>query len=195
MSARADCGQLRDDEAGITLVELIVYFVISALFLGLLAGLFVNGLQAQIKATDRDNATGTGSVAIETLSGSIRNAADFAVDADGQGLVAKVAVGTNGWQCRAWAVRNGELRYRSGTSVLDTANALTDNWGSIATGVGMTLTDGAGVADSAAFVDGGDRRLLIGITVSTGDTTVTADSSITAQAVSDGTDTTKCWNP
>lgn len=175
---------LRTDEGGITLVELLVALFISALVLGLLALMFANGLRAQTQATDRDRATGAGNVMSNSLLTSIRNASEFRV-IDGRGLIAKVATGGTDWECRAWALGDGELRYRASRTALSTVD--TSEWGAIARGVSGTLPGGR------AFAAAGDRALSIGIQVVSGETTIPFTNGVTAQAVDDGTDTTPCW--
>jgi hypothetical protein len=173
------------DDSGLTTVELIVYVVISSLFLSLLAMLFVNGLQVQAATTDRDTATGTGGVVGSSLTTSIRNASEFTVVNSGTVVVAKVATGATGWQCRAWAVDGGELRYRASSGAISTAD--TSSWTTLAPEATATLAGGA------AFATDGARGLRIGLTISTGDTTIPFSNGVTAQAVNDGTDTTACW--
>jgi type II secretory pathway component PulJ len=174
---------------GLTLVELIIYISISALFLGLLAALFVNGLRAQAEATDRDSATGDANAALALMNGSIRNAVDFRVDTDGMGVVAEVAVGQSEWECRAWVVREGQLQYRSAHAALDTSNASAEHWSVIASGVSATLEPGK------AFRDAGGRTLLIGMEIAAGDVVTAAESASTAQALNDGSEALQCWTP
>jgi len=174
----------RPDDDGVTLVELLVYIFISVLLLGSLAVMFAGGLRAQTQATDRDSATGAGNVVSSSLLASIRNASEFTV-IDGRALIAKVATGGTGWQCRAWSLGDGELRYRTSDTALSTSDA--SGWGVIASGVTGTLSGGA------AFAAAGDRALSIGIQIVSGETTIPFTNGVTAQAVSDGTDTTSCW--
>lgn len=172
------------DDDGITLVELLVYIVISGLVLGSLALMFASGLRAQTQATDRDSATGAGNVVSSSLLASIRNASEFTV-IGGRSLIAKVATGGTDWECRAWALSDGELRYRSGDAALSTAD--TSEWGVIAGGVTGILAGGT------AFAAEGHRTLSIGMEIVSGETTIVFDNGVTAQAVSDGTDSTACW--
>ncbi|MET0295795.1 MAG: prepilin-type N-terminal cleavage/methylation domain-containing protein [Microbacterium sp.] len=174
----------RGDDDGLTLVELLVYMFIAALVLGSLALMFANGLRAQTQATDRDSATGAGNVVSSSLLASIRNASEFTV-IDGRALVAKVATGGTGWECRAWVLGEGVLRYRTAHTALSTAD--TTEWGVIARGVTGTLPGGR------AFAAAGDRSLTIGIQIVSGDTAIPFTNGVTAQAVDDGTDTTPCW--
>ena len=78
------------DDDGVTLVELIISIAVSALFLGLLALMFVNGLRAQAQTTDRDTATGQSVVVTHSLLTSLRNADLFQITSAGRALIAEV---------------------------------------------------------------------------------------------------------
>ena len=98
-------GRPSDDDAGVTLVELIIYMVVGLLLLSLMAGLFANGLSSQAQTTDRDTATGKATVVTDSLQTSIRNAtAVNPSSGTGKTIVALVATGTSGWECRAWKI-------------------------------------------------------------------------------------------
>lgn len=174
----------RDDE-GLTLVELLIYIFISTLFLSLLAALFISGLNAQAKATNRDSATGDAGAVSGSIASSVRNSSAFSVKDSGKSLIAKVATGSIGWECRAWAVADGELRYASSHSPISTAN--TSGWAVLAENASTSLTG------DAAFKDIGSRSLSIGLRFDVGETTIPVTNGVTAQAVSNGTDTTTCW--
>lgn len=173
------------DEAGLTVTELIVYVLVSALFAGLLAALFINGMQANAQTTDRDSATGRASVVSTSLFGSIRNALSFTVTDGGNSVVAVVATGATGWECRAWSVVGDELRYRAQTSVIDTSTAA--SWGALSGGVTPTLPG------PAAFASAGARALAVGLDIAGDDETVSLEDGVTAQAVTDEVGTPTCW--
>lgn len=172
-------------DSGVMIVELIIYIVVSALFLGLLALMLINGIRAQAQTTERDLATGTSGFVSNSLLTSIRNAQSFTVVDDGTGLIAKVASGGSGWECRAWALTGGGLRYASSAGALSTSDAST--WAVIAPGATGTLAAGA------AFASDGSRGLTIGLRIVNGEADISVSNGVTAQAVSDGTDTTSCW--
>lgn len=172
------------DDEGLTLVELLVYISISTLFLGLLAMMFINGIKAQAEATDRDTATGSAGIVSSSIVGSVRNASSFTIVDSGRGLIARVATGANGWQCRAWHVKDGEVRYRASSSALSAAD--TSTWGELSRGATATLSGGA------AFATSGARGLKIGITIATGESTLAVTNGVTAQAVASGAGTA-CW--
>ena len=175
------------DDAGLTMVELIVYAVVSALFLGLLASMFISGLSAQQQSVARDSATGRVNVLSASLTSSIRNATDFRVTG-GTRLDAVVALPDGTSACRAWAVVTGaggskEIVYRS--SATGAVAAADSTWGTLAPGVAGTLAGGA------VFAHDGGRRLRVGVTLTAGDVVVAFTEGITAQAVGEGGLT--CW--
>ncbi|MCW3494793.1 hypothetical protein [Microbacterium sp. SSM24] len=164
---------------------MLVTGLVAALFLGLLAMLFANGIQAQAQTTDRDTATGKAGVVSNSVLTSIRNASTFTVTDSGRGLIAKVATGATGWQCRAWFLEgDGDVRYKASSTALATSNAAT--WTRLSTGGTGTLTGGAAFAQTG-------RELTMGLRLTIGDAVVPLTTGVTAQAVSDGTDTTACW--
>ncbi|WP_434811681.1 prepilin-type N-terminal cleavage/methylation domain-containing protein [Microbacterium sp. bgisy189] len=170
------------DDEGLTLVELIVVIVVSALFLGLLALMFINGITAQERATARDHATGESNVVSATLMSSVRNAEDFRISGSGTRVDARVVTADDSLVCRAWAVVGGDLRYRESTTQI---GAVTTAWTTIATDAVGTLGSGA------AFELAGAKNLRIGFEISTGDETVAFRDGVAAQAETQGTLT--CW--
>lgn len=198
------------DDAGITLVELIVYVAVSALLLGFLAVTFVNGIGAQAQATDRDNATGATNAVSSSILASIRNSTDFTVTGAGQTLIAKVARPGAAPVCRAWAVTtDGDVRYKESAAVFSTADVRT--WSRLVDGrqgaaVGALAVrsgsnpdgtprfarvdaDGDGRAD--AFARSG-ATLSFAIAVTRGETTVSATNAVASLASNTATGS-PCW--
>lgn len=171
------------DDAGMTLVELIMYILLSALFLGLLATLFATTLTAGQQTRNRDTATGTAQVVSESLQTSVRNAA--LVRVDGAQLRAVVATGASQWECRAWVLQSGELRYRASAAAIPVGTATT-GWAVLATGVVGTKASGS------PFVLSSTDTVSIGYRVTVGEASVNITSAATAQAKSEGT-IPACW--
>ncbi len=171
------------DDAGMTLVELIMYIMLSALFLGLLATLFATTLTAGQQTRNRDTATGTAQVVSESLQTSVRNAA--LVRVDGAQLRAVVATGASQWECRAWVLQSGELRYRASAAAIPVGTATT-GWAVLATGVVGTKAAGS------PFVLSSTDSVSIGYRVTVGEASVNITSAATAQAKSEGT-IPACW--
>jgi hypothetical protein len=169
-------------------VELIVYAAVSAIFLGLLASMFISGLNAQRQSVARDSATGAANVVSATLSSAIRNATAFRVTGGGTRLDAAVVLRTGAIECRAWALvatpAGSEIVHRSAAnSPLPAADA---SWATLAASVTGSLAGGA------LFADDGGRRLRVGMTITVDDVTVPFTDGITAQAVPQGA--FGCWS-
>jgi prepilin-type N-terminal cleavage/methylation domain-containing protein len=95
------------DDAGLTLVELLITVFVGAVLLALVATILTTTLQANAATRDRDLATGRAQAISTSLTTSVRNASAVTVTATaGGGIVvrARVATGASGWECRAWAV-------------------------------------------------------------------------------------------
>lgn len=169
------------DDAGITLVELIVYAAVAALFLGLLASLVVTGLKAEAATRERDTATGSAQVVSDSIQTSIRNSTEFRVD--GSLLRARVATGATTGECRAWAISSGALVYLASAAAIPVGGYT--GWATLASGVSGTLAGGVPFSKSG-------QTLTLGISVTTGDSTVPITGGVSAQAKSEGT-VTPCW--
>lgn len=172
MSAR-----LRHDDAGVTLVELIVAMVVGLLFLSLVAGLLVNGISAQAQTADRDTATGAATDVASSLQTSLRNASAVSPSSGtGNTLVALVATGSTGWQCRAWVLTSGgSLMYKSASAQFSTAS--TAGWTALATGITGSFSGGA------MFRASSSTQLAYSFTLTVGSSTVPITGGVTAQAV------------
>lgn len=160
----------RADDAGLTLVELLISVFVGAVLLGLVATIFASTLQANAGTRDRDLATGRVQAISTSLTTSLRNAQAVTVQATvggGTVLRALVATGTTGWECRAWAVvdletsdaagrRAGadgrfELRMHTSAPLTDIATALvpTVSWGVLADHVERTAATSTAPATPA----------------------------------------------
>lgn len=171
------------DDAGVSLVELLVGIAVAALVGGMIVIAFVNGLTATQQATSRDRATGYANVLNASLTQSIRNATNLRVMPDGKRLDATVYTSTGAWQCRAWVLSAGELLYSAGTTARATA---TTGWKPIASGAVGTLTAGA------AFAREGDRGVSIGLRFTQSGQTATISAGATSQATASG-GAPACW--
>lgn len=121
----------RKDETGMTLVEVIVYSSLTVVTLSALGGMFAAGLRAQAAARELDAAAGAAHVAVNSLQAGVRNASN--VLASGGLLKARVASGTGGWQCAAWALTaDGELVYTASPAPITSTDY--SSWTVLATG-------------------------------------------------------------
>ncbi|CAN7254319.1 hypothetical protein LJR045_001105 [Microbacterium sp. LjRoot45] len=167
------------------MIELIVTIVIAGMFVGFLALMFVNGLQAQEQATARDTATGRANVVSSQLHTSIRHAATIRVSESGTRVDATVAQvsSTLTWECRAWKLSGGSLYYSVGATARP-ANIVTGR-NPLATGLTGILGSGAGFQQGTGSVEA-QKRLTIGLDVAAGGQTVRLSDAVTAQVVIQG---------
>lgn len=169
-------------ESGISLIELIVVLAVASLLLGVVATLFANGLSAQRQTSDRDAATSGLNAATASITESVRGSVDARVSASGQRLDAAVLLADGStWECRAWQVTGGELRYSSGSSARPTADS---TWSSLASGVSGTLAGGAVFAESGT-------RIALGLRVTRGEASVAVSDGANSQVVATGGPA--CW--
>ncbi len=171
----------RSDDEGVTLVELIVYLAVGALILALMAGLLVNGLKSQAQTTDRDTATGRATIITNSIQTSVRNASAVTVSPDGKSLVAVVATGTTGWECRAWTVTStGAMLYKSAAAKI-----------TVPLTAGTALASGvAPISSTPVFAQAGSQ-VTVQLTVTAGAAVVPVTSGATAQALIVGAG--PCW--
>jgi type II secretory pathway pseudopilin PulG len=174
------------DDSGMSMVELIVAAAISAMLLGLLASIFGGSLIAQQQGAERNGATMQLNAATTSITESVRSSTAVRASAGGLRLDAKAlsADGTT-WECRAWEILDGELRYSAGVS---TRSAATTDWASLALGVSGSI--GTGAAPKPAFEQDG-KRVTVGLEITQGETTVAVQDGSVAQVVQTGGPS--CW--
>lgn len=170
------------DEAGMSLVEVIIYSSLVALTLVVLGGMFAAGLQTQAAARDRDSATGAAQVVGNSLQAGVRNASSVLVSA---GLVkARVASGTGGWQCAAWALTADHQIVHTTDPAL-VASADYSAWTVLATGATGQLGGGAAFSGDSTRVD-------YALAFTSGSATVPVAGTIVPTAYGPGSPAS-CW--
>ena len=154
-----------DQDAGMSLVELIVAMAVSALLLGVIAAIFGQGLAAQAQQASRNTATAQLDAVSAYLNESIRNSTTARVSESGSRLDLTVVneAGT-AYECRAWKISGETLWYSSGT----TAPAFATTWAKLA----QQLVDPAGGAGSVGFSHSGSAVSYL-LNVKPGDIEVT----------------------
>jgi type II secretory pathway pseudopilin PulG len=175
----------QQDDAGLTLIEVIIYIVVGGIVLTMLASVFINGMRVDAATRDRDVATGTAQSITNSITMSVRNATEVRVD--GTELRARVAVGAASWECRAWYLDGDALRYRSYAAGGPVPAAGSD-WNALGDGLS---------AASAPFTQHG-KRIEFAMTVTVEDTAVPIAGSAVARAVQAASDITEgtpstCW--
>jgi prepilin-type N-terminal cleavage/methylation domain-containing protein len=171
---------LRD--AGMSLIELIVVIVVSGLILSVVAGVFINGWTAQQRASERDAATAELNAVLASITETVRGSSATRVSASGQRLDTKTLLPDGvTWECRAWQVSGGHLRYSGGSTARP---AVSSAWASRASAVTGTLTGGA------AFVKSGDS-VSIGLRITQGEIGVGVTNGAVSLTVATGGPA--CW--
>lgn len=130
MSAVEDTAPPASD-AGVTLIELIMYMIISALIASVIVMMLVNTLRTQSNVTSETTATTRGALVASTLERSMRNALAFSVSADGSTLLVRTSL-DNSLVCQGFA-----LSTSSGAKFTQTSTALpaSSTWPTWQTGV------------------------------------------------------------
>ncbi|WP_458041950.1 MULTISPECIES: hypothetical protein [Bacteria] len=170
------------DDAGISLVELIIIVAVLSVLVSLFAVTFVTGLTTQQQTAERSAATAQLNAATTSITESVRASADARVSASGQRLDAKVLLTDGGtWECRAWQLQSGELLYSAGTTALPSADA---SWASLTSGVEGNLSA------AAAFEESG-TRISLGLEITRGEVKVAVTDGALSQVISAGGPA--CW--
>lgn len=170
-------------DAGIGLVELIVYLAMALVVTLGIATMFVSGVNANNQTKDRDAATGQAQVISSSIQNGIRNASDFTVIDDL--LRARVAIGPSDWQCEAWAITaDGGFVHRTSTTAIAEPSDYAD-WTTLAANAQGTLIDGRAFAMSG-------NRLEAGLKIIVGQAAVSITADTVAQAKGEGSPDA-CW--
>lgn len=180
-------------DAGVGLLELVVYTAISAIFIVALSAIFITSIQAEKNARHRDQVTGGSQLAVITLQAGIRNASDVRVT-DNR-LDARVAVDDDRWECQAWSLSDDAIYFRRADTPIPAGEpeGPVDGWKSL-------------FSDSAARVQGGFTggkafrrnetpngvRLDVNLELTQDRTTVVITDSVIAQAKGEGSPVS-CW--
>jgi hypothetical protein len=177
-----------DAEAGLSLVEVILYSALTVLVFTVVGGMFYAGFQAQASALGRDAATGSAQVVSTSLQTEIGNASDVTVSDDGTMVQARVANGTAAdsqpWKCEAWVLRsNGDVVFKSSSSAITSTDYST--WPVLATGASGPADGGSAFGVSSATVS-------YSLQFTSGKITVPIAGSVTHNASGDG-EPASCW--
>ena len=165
-----------DSDAGFSLVEMLVYIVLSALALAVLSSIMLNGLRTQKTVQSIDNATGVASLVSRSVEQGIGNAdgvgtaTAFSVTAAtpaGQLLQARTAASTTAgiatWRCQAWYYSATNAAFYTATSTSG-AVALPANTAALSSWV--LLGSGVSAPSGIAFTATSSTLLKLTLTVS-----------------------------
>jgi type II secretory pathway pseudopilin PulG len=118
-------GAQDDPEAGITLVELLIYMLLSVIVLAVVGGVLVTGLRTQARVQTVTDATTTAQQIVSSIQSGVRNASAVTVisppTAGSQMLIARVVgmdPASTAATCQAWyyTPTNGGAVYMKKTS-------------------------------------------------------------------------------
>ncbi|MFB7890766.1 type II secretion system protein J [Microbacterium sp. NPDC056044] len=101
--------RIAEDEAGVTLVELIVYVVLLGILMGVISMIFVNMWSAQAGVTSQTAATTRGQLVSTEIEKAMRNAIAFTISPDGTTLSVNTSF-TADRQCQNFALNSDGLR-------------------------------------------------------------------------------------
>lgn len=173
-----------DDEAGLSLVEVIMYSALTVLVLTVVGGMFFASFQAQATALERDTATGAAQVVSSSLQSGIGNASEVLVSTDAKMVQARVATGVAGWRCMAWVLTDdGNLVVKDSSTAITSTDYST--WVVLGTGATGQLAGGgafSGTPTTAQFA----------LKFASGKATAPVAGSVTANASGTG-EPSSCW--
>ena len=164
-------------ESGVSLIELLMYCLLSVAVLYIVGSLLITSLTAQGTVQKSSQASSNGQLVSKSVTQGIRNASSMQliVPSAGTQLLKARTVGAGAdpvWRCQAWYFGNGEVRYTtSGTTIPAPADVAT--WTLLSTGIqpisGTTVFTLAGrQLDVAMKVrDNGGNSVLIKTSAST----------------------------
>lgn len=136
---------IHEEEAGMTLIELVIYLSLSVLVSGLVVVLIVNTVIGQRTVTSLTGASTRGQALAESIERAVRDAA-ISVSSDAQGAQVLTIVTRPEDLCTRWRITTaGEFQLYQGTG--------TPDWGELATGVGPV-----GESDYFGWESGGRFR-------------------------------------
>ncbi|MCY7289265.1 MAG: prepilin-type N-terminal cleavage/methylation domain-containing protein [Cryobacterium sp.] len=157
------------DDAGMTLVELLVYMVLAVVVLLIVGGLLINSLSSERTVRNATQASNTGQLVAQSVAQGVRNASALKIRTPsfgGELLTVRTASRTNPqtWSCQAWYFGAGEVRTTKSTALIPTTTAASiTNWTLLGTGIQNVL--GGAVFSSAPAMN--PREVILNFDVST----------------------------
>ena len=128
-------------DKGVSLIELIIYSMLSVVVLFIVGSLLISSLSAQGTVRKSSQASSTGQLVSKSVTQGIRNASSMQliVPSAGTQLLKARTVGAGIdpiWRCQAWYFGNGEVRYTtSGTTIPTPTPTDVATWTLLSTGI------------------------------------------------------------
>lgn len=113
-------------ERGFTLIELMIYSMLSIVVLLIVGGFLINSLRAENTVRDSTEATTSGQLVSQSIGKAIRNASAFQSTTPFAGavmLTARTTRSATEWDCQAWTYSNGEIRTTTSTTAIPAPTA------------------------------------------------------------------------
>lgn len=130
------------DDAGFTLVELMVYGILLVIVVGVAGGIIINTLGVSKDVRTSNEATSTGQLVATSISTAIRQASWVKVVAltNAQFVTARTTTGTAtiAWQCEAWyfdSTNGGAIYTTSSSTKITQPTGTPTGWTLLAKGV------------------------------------------------------------
>jgi type II secretory pathway pseudopilin PulG len=169
---------LATSEAGLTMVELLVYMILSVVVLGIGGNVLISSLQAQRDMSNLADSTSLSQLVTSSVRSGIRNSSAFEVatpTALGQLVrsrsVTTTSAGVSTWACRAWYLTASGTFYQktstTGTIAAPTVIGDLSTWQmvtsglSVPTGTSQAFTGSAGQVDLAIQVTNGSTKAVL----------------------------------
>ena len=171
------------DDAGMSLVEVIIYSALTALVLSVLGGLFYAGFQTQAAASGRDAATGAAQVVSNSLQTGVRQRQQHLG-------VRHAAQGAGRHRCRRLAMRDlgtdrGQTSWCTRPPRRRSPPPTYSTWTVLAAGASGRLAGGS------AF-SGGSAQVSYSLAFTSGSVTVPVAGAVNANAFGTGSPES-CW--
>jgi Tfp pilus assembly protein PilW len=118
---------LKDDESGVSLVELIIYMLLASVILASAAMILVNSWNTQKDVTTVSEATNRGQSMGYTIERAMRNGLAFEVSAGGTELRVRTSLGGN-LTCQGFLLTSGTARLSQSSGALPSSSSAWTLW-------------------------------------------------------------------
>ncbi|WP_370651824.1 PilW family protein [Microbacterium sp.] len=137
----------RDDDRGMTLVELMVYIFLGVIVSTIVGGILINALRVQVQVLDASTSADAGTTVSDSIGRGVRNSSDLAQSTPAPGgilvrsrsLDSTPATSTgldDRWVCLAWYAVDDRIYSRASTaSIPDPTSTAPAGWTLIASDV------------------------------------------------------------
>ncbi|WOQ70428.1 hypothetical protein RYJ27_04255 [Microbacterium limosum] len=168
------------DDAGITLIEVILYVLLSSLILIAVSMILITSLNTQRDVAGVTEATSRGQGMGAVIERALHNGLAFDVSADGTQLRVRTSLEGN-LECQAFLLTDGQARMTQSASAIPSDPSTWSNWEQ------NVLPDGA-----APYFDATGSSVSYSFTIATDSAPVRISGQAAVRAVATGV-TAPCW--